>query len=169
MAKVIYITGGERSGKSSFAHDLALNLSSNPIYLATARAWDDDFKERIANHKSHRDERWTTIEEEKYVSKLELTGKIVVMDCVTLWLNNFHYDNQYNTQMTLIETKSELDKLIKKDFTLIIISNELGMGVISENESTRKFIELQGWINQHIAKHADEAYLMVSGLPLKIK
>ena len=91
------------------------------------------------------------------------------MDCVTLWLNNFHFDNEYDTQKTLVEAKAEFDKLVKKDFTLIIISNELGMGVISESESTRKFIELQGWINQYIAKCASEAYLIVSGIPLKIK
>lgn len=169
MAKVIYITGGERSGKSNFAHDLALKLSENPIYLATARVWDDEFKERIANHKNGRDARWTTIEEEKYLSKHDFTGRVVVMDCVTLWLNNFHFDNEYDTQKTLVEAKAEFDKLVKKDFTLIIISNELGMGVISESESTRKFIELQGWINQYIAKSASEAYLMVSGIPLKIK
>jgi len=169
MATITYITGGERSGKSSFAHDLALKLSDNPIYLATARVWDDEFKERIANHKNGRDARWTTIEEEKYLSKHDLAGRVVVMDCVTLWLNNFHFDNAYNTQKTLIEAKAEFDKLIEKDFTLIVISNELGMGVISESECTRKFIELQGWINQYIAKSASEAYFMVSGIPLKIK
>ena len=85
MAKVIYITGGERSGKSGFAAQMALGLSDKPVYLATARAWDDDFRERIARHKKDRDERWTTIEEEKFLSKHDFTGKVVVMDCVTLW------------------------------------------------------------------------------------
>lgn len=169
MANVIYITGGERSGKSSFAHDMALKLSSNPIYLATARVWDDDFKERIDRHKSGRDHRWTTIEEEKELSKHDFTGKVVVMDCVTLWLNNFHFDNEYNTEKTLKEAKDEFSKFIQKDFTLFVISNELGMGAIAERESTRKFIELQGWINQFIAKLANEAWWLVSGIPVKIK
>jgi adenosylcobinamide kinase / adenosylcobinamide-phosphate guanylyltransferase len=169
MATIIYITGGERSGKSTFAHDMALELSQNPIYLATARAWDDDFKERIERHKSSRDHRWTTIEEEKELSKHDFTGKVVVMDCVTLWLNNFHFDNEYNTEKTLKEAKDEFLKFIQKDFTLFVISNELGMGAIAERESTRKFIELQGWINQFIAKLANEAYWMVSGIPVKIK
>jgi len=169
MKKIIYITGGERSAKSSFAQDLALKLSDNPIYLATARIWDDDFKSRIAKHKNERDECWTTIEEEKNISKHDYTGKVVVMDCVTLWLNNFHYDNNYDTSKTLEQTKTEFDKLIKQDFTLIVISNEIGMSVIAERESTRKFIELQGWINQHIATQANEAYLMVSGIAVKIK
>ena len=169
MKKIIYITGGERSGKSTFAQKLARELSENPIYLATARVWDDDFKERIARHKSERDEHWTTIEEEKYLSKHDFTGRVVVLDCVTLWLNNFHFDNEYITEKTLNEAKSEFDNLIKQDFTLIIISNEIGMGAIAEIETTRKFVELQGWINQYIAMKADEAYLMVSGIVVKIK
>ncbi|MFA6924549.1 MAG: bifunctional adenosylcobinamide kinase/adenosylcobinamide-phosphate guanylyltransferase [Bacteroidales bacterium] len=169
MKKIIYITGGERSGKSTFAQELALKHSDNPVYLATARTWDDDFKDRIKRHKELRNERWTTIEEEKNLSKHDFTGKVVVLDCITLWLNNFHYDNEYITEKTLIEAKAEFDKLIKQDFTLIVISNELGMGPIAERETTRKFIELQGWINQHIAKQADEAYMMVSGISLKIK
>ena len=168
MAKIIYITGGERSGKSTYAQKLALELSNSPIYLATARVWDDDFKERIARHKSDRDERWTTIEEEKDLSKHDFTGKVVVMDCVTLWLNNFHFDNEYIIEKTLEQAKAEFNKLIKQDFTLIVISNELGMGAIAERETTRKFIELQGWINQYIAKQANEAYLMVSGIAVKI-
>jgi adenosylcobinamide kinase / adenosylcobinamide-phosphate guanylyltransferase len=169
MAHIIYITGGERSGKSSFAGNMALKLSGNPIYLATARAWDDEFKDRISHHKSGRDIRWTTIEEEKNLSKHDFSGKVVVMDCVTLWLNNFNYDNNYNTSLTLEQAKTEFDNLVKQDFMLIVISNELGMGVIQETQGTRKFVEMQGWINQYIAKQADEAYLMVSGIPIKIK
>jgi len=169
MAKIIFITGGERSGKSSFASEMALRLSDNPVYLATARVWDNDFKERIARHKSERDSRWTTIEEEKFLSKLDMTGKVVVMDCVTLWLTNFNVDNDYNTFKTLEEAKAEFDKFIQQDMTLIIITNELGMAVIADTVGTRKFVEMQGWINQHIAKQAHEAYLLVSGIPVKIK
>lgn len=169
MAKIIYITGGERSGKSSFAHDLALKLSQSPVYLATARVWDKDFRQRIERHKSSRDQRWTTVEEEKKISAHDFTGKVVVMDCITLWLNNFHFDNNYDTEKTLLQAKEEFQKFIQKDFTLIVISNELGMGAIAERESTRKFVELQGWINQFIAKLASEAFWMVSGIPVKIK
>jgi adenosylcobinamide kinase / adenosylcobinamide-phosphate guanylyltransferase len=169
MAKIIYITGGERSGKSSFAHDMSLKLSGNPVYLATARAWDDDFRERIERHKSARDSRWVTIEEEKFLSKHDFNDKVVVLDCITLWLNNFNYDNNYDTAKTLEQAKNEFDRLIDQDFILIVISNELGMGVINETEGTRKFVEFQGWLNQYITKHADEAYLMVSGIPLKLK
>jgi adenosylcobinamide kinase/adenosylcobinamide-phosphate guanylyltransferase len=164
-----YITGGERSGKSSYAQRLALEHSPSPIYLATSRIWDEDFKNRVKRHISDRDERWTTIEEEKHISKLDLTGKVVVMDCVTLWLTNFYTDTKYDHLKSLELAKTEFDLLAKKDFTLVIISNELGMGMHAETEIGRKFTELQGWMNQHIAARADKAVLMISGIPVPIK
>jgi adenosylcobinamide kinase/adenosylcobinamide-phosphate guanylyltransferase len=164
-----YITGGERSGKSGYAQKLALEHSQSPIYVATSRIWDEDFRNRVKRHISDRDERWTTIEEEKYISKLNLTGKVVVMDCVTLWLTNFYTDTKYDHLQSLKLAKEEFDILSKGDFTLIIISNELGMGVHAETEAGRKFVELQGWMNQHIASRADKAVLMVSGIPVMIK
>jgi len=169
MAKIIYVTGGERSGKSRYAQEIALKFSDNPMYLATARIWDEDFNARISRHKNERDERWITIEEEKNISKHDFTGKVVVMDCVTLWLTNFYFDTNYNPQTTFEQAKSEFDKLAKQEFTLIVISNEIGMGLHATTESSRKFVEIQGWINQHIAKISEEVFLMVSGVPLKIK
>jgi len=166
---MIYITGGERSGKSSFAQKLALTFSGNPVYLATAKAWDGDFKKRIERHQLDRGKNWTTIEEEKNISKHDFSGKVVVLDCVTLWLTNFYTDNDFNPEITLEQVKTEFDKLIKNDFTLIVVSNEIGMGIHAATESSRKFTEIQGRMNQHIAKHADEVYLMVSGIPVKIK
>src|ERR1044072_9938435 len=99
--RLIFITGGARSGKSRYAQQLALQLSNNPVYLATARHWDDDFEKRIQRHQSERDERWTSIEEEKNISGLPLTGKVVVMDCVTLWLTNFFTDTKYDIDASL--------------------------------------------------------------------
>jgi adenosylcobinamide kinase/adenosylcobinamide-phosphate guanylyltransferase len=168
MAKIIYITGGERSGKSSFAQKLALKLSDNPVYLATAKIWDGDFKKRIERHKNERTKNWITIEEEKNISKHDFSGKVVVLDCITLWLTNFYNDSGFNPEKALEQAKSEFDNFIKKDFILIVISNEIGMGVHATTETARKFTEIQGWINQHISKHSDEAYLMVSGIPVKI-
>jgi adenosylcobinamide kinase / adenosylcobinamide-phosphate guanylyltransferase len=78
---IIFITGGARSGKSRYAQDLALQLSSSPVYVATARQWDNDFQQRIKRHQNDRDERWTSIEEEKHISGLDLTGKVAVIDC----------------------------------------------------------------------------------------
>lgn len=164
-----YITGGERSGKSSYAQKLAESLTSNPIYLATSRIWDDDFKKRVDRHISDRDDRWTTVEEEKWLSNVITEKQTVVIDCVTLWLTNFFVDTKYDIDEALALAKSEIDKLKRIDAHIIIISNEIGMGLHANSESGRKFTQLQGWTNQYIAQHADKAIFMVSGLPLTLK
>ena len=166
---IYYITGGERSGKSSYAQKLALDFDEHPYYIATSRIWDNDFQKRVDRHLEERDERWTTIEEEKHLGSLELTGKVVVIDCITLWLTNLYVDNKNDVEKTLQQGKEELIKLFKKEATLIIISNEIGMGIHAQTEIGRKFTELQGWINQFIAHHSDKAILMVSGLPVSLK
>lgn len=164
-----YITGGERSGKSSYAQNLALQLSKTPYYLATSRIWDDNHRQRIDRHISDRDDHWTSIEEEKELSKVIQNSSVVVIDCVTLWLTNFFVDTKNDIELSLAQAKAEFDKLLKIEATILIISNEIGMGVHATTEVGRKFTELQGWMNQHIAKHADKAILMVSGIPVEIK
>lgn len=166
---VYYISGGARSGKSAFAQELALSLSNNPMYLATARNWDADFNERIKHHKSDRDERWENIEEEKFPAQHTFTNRVVVLDCVTLWLTNFYVDTKYDIKASLKLIKEAFDDMILQDATFIIVSNELGMGLHADTESGRKFTDLQGWTNQYIAKKADKAIFMVSGLPLVLK
>ncbi|MDE0536564.1 bifunctional adenosylcobinamide kinase/adenosylcobinamide-phosphate guanylyltransferase [Tenacibaculum sp. L6] len=166
---IYYISGGERSGKSSYAQKLAESLSDTPIYLATSRIWDEDFKQRVDRHISDRDERWTTVEEEKWLSKVISEKQTVVVDCVTLWLTNFFVDTKYDIEKTLEIVKEEINKLVEIDANIIIISNEIGMGLHADSESGRKFTQLQGWTNQHIAKLADKATFMVSGLPLTLK
>ena len=164
-----YITGGERSGKSSYAQNLALELSDAPFYLATSRIWDDDHRKRVDRHIADRDQRWTSIEEEKQLSKVITDDSVVVIDCVTLWLTNYFVDTKNNVQESLILAKEEFNRLLQKKATIIIISNEIGMGVHASTEVGRKFTELQGWMNQYIAKHANKAILMVSGIPVEIK
>lgn len=164
-----YITGGERSGKSSYAQKMAEELSPNPYYLATSRIWDDDFKKRVDRHISDRDERWTTLEEEKHLSTIIPENSVVVIDCVTLWLTNFYTDTKYDVAKSLSLVKDELNKLKKVNATIIIISNEIGMGVHANTEISRKFTELQGWVNQEIAKLSNKATFMVSGLPMTLK
>ncbi|WP_425658743.1 bifunctional adenosylcobinamide kinase/adenosylcobinamide-phosphate guanylyltransferase [Tenacibaculum ascidiaceicola] len=166
---IYYISGGERSGKSSYAQKLAESLSETPIYLATSRIWDEDFKQRVDRHISDRDERWTTVEEEKWLSKVISEKQTVVIDCVTLWLTNFFIDTKYDIEKALEIAKEEINKLVEIDANIIIISNEIGMGLHANSESGRKFTQLQGWTNQHIAKLADKATFMVSGLPLTLK
>ena len=167
--RLVFITGGARSGKSRYAQQLALQLSNNPVYLATARHWDDDFEKRIQRHQAERDERWTSIEEEKNISGLSLSGKVVVMDCVTLWLTNFFTDTKYDIDASLEQCKAEIDKLDITNNTFIIISNEIGMGMHADTEIGRKFTDLQGWMNQYIAEKANKVIFMVSGIPMVVK
>ena len=167
---IYLITGGERSGKSSYAQNLALQLSDAPLYVATARKWDDDFQNRIDRHQQERDERWTNIEKEKYLSEINFSGKVALIDCVTLWLTNFFIDHKNDVTLSLEEAKKEFLSISNQEnATLIIVTNEIGMGVHAETHIGRKFTELQGWMNQFLASKADEVVLMVSGIPVKIK
>ncbi|WP_374173845.1 bifunctional adenosylcobinamide kinase/adenosylcobinamide-phosphate guanylyltransferase [Flavobacterium tructae] len=167
---IYLITGGERSGKSSYAQNLALQLSDAPIYVATARKWDSDFQNRIDRHQQERDERWTNIEKEKYLSEIDFSGKVALIDCVTLWLTNFFVDHKNEVTLSLEEAKKEFLSIAQQEnATLIIVTNEIGMGVHAETHIGRKFTELQGWMNQFLASKADEVVLMVSGIPVKIK
>jgi len=167
---IYLITGGERSGKSTYAQNLALQLSESPIYVATARKWDVDFQNRIDRHQQERDERWTNIEKEKYISEIDFSGKVALIDCVTLWLTNFFVDTNYDVNLSLEEAKKEFISIVSQENTVfIIVTNEIGMGVHAETHIGRKFTELQGWMNQFLASKADEVILMVSGIPVRIK
>ena len=167
---IYLITGGERSGKSSYAENLAKELAAQPMYVATARKWDDDFQKRIDRHQKDRDERWVNIEKEKYLSEIDFSGNVAIVDCVTLWLTNFFVDTKNDVALSLEQAKAEFDKIAKQEnATIIIVTNEIGMGVHADTPIGRKFTELQGWMNQYIAKKAEKVVLMVSGIPLTIK
>jgi adenosylcobinamide kinase / adenosylcobinamide-phosphate guanylyltransferase len=166
---IIYISGGVRSGKSSFAQQMALSLSANPVYVATAKIWDDDFKKRVERHQKERGPEWINFEGYKDLARLPIEDKVVVIDCVTLWLTNFFMDFNNSIEDSLSALKREIDQLQELPGTFIIISNELGMGLHAENEVGRKFADLQGWANQYVASKAEEAIFMVSGLPLYLK
>ena len=169
MKRIILITGGQRSGKSSKAEELALSLSENPVYMATAHIWDEEFRERVRRHQERRGPQWTNIEEETALSKHDMTGRVVVIDCVTLWLTNFFFANESNTDISIELAKAEFDAFTSKDATYIFVTNEIGSGGVSDNAIQRKFTDLQGWMNQYIAQKADEVILMVAGLPVIIK
>jgi adenosylcobinamide kinase/adenosylcobinamide-phosphate guanylyltransferase len=169
-SNMIYlITGGERSGKSRYAQELALQLSNCPMYLATARKWDSDFEKRIARHQSERDQRWINLEEEKFISRVGHGEQVVLLDCITLWLTNIFSDNQYDVEAALRFAKGEWIKVRDLRSNWILVTNEIGMGVHAATETGRKFVELQGWVNQFLAEQADHVYLMVSGIPLAVK
>ena len=162
------ITGGQRSGKSKKAEELALSLSDNPVYVATAHIWDEEFRERVKRHQERRGPQWTNIEEEKFLSRHDLTGRVAVIDCVTLWLTNFFFENN-NVDETLTAVKEEFERFTKNDATYIFVTNEIGSGGVSDNAVQRQFTDLEGWMNQYIASRADEVILMVSGIAVKIK
>ena len=190
-----YITGGERSGKSSLAQRLAEDLSDSPYYLATARVFDDDFANRVQRHIADRNSstvRWTTIEAERHLAKAieqycqksrhcnessndaaNSEKPTIVIDCVTLWLTNYVMDYDYDIEKCLSLAKQEIDKLVsyanQHNATIFIVSNELGMSLHASTSEGRKFVSLQGWVNQYLAQVADKATLVVSGLPVTLK
>lgn len=167
--RIILITGGARSGKSSMAESMALSLSPNPIYMATARIWDEEFRQRIIRHQQNRGPQWTSIEEEKQLSLHDCSGRVVLVDCITLWCTNFFFDLGADVQQALQAVEEEFDRFTAQEATFLFVTNEIGLGEVSANEVQRKFTDLQGWVNQYVAQRADEVYLMVSGIPLCIK
>ena len=168
MKKVILITGGARSGKSRYAEELALSLSKTPVYVATAHVWDEEFRERVKKHQERRGPEWTNIEEEKELSRHDLTGRVAVIDCITLWCTNYFFQMQ-EVEASLEALKAEFDKFTAHDATYIFVTNEIGMGGVSDNAVQRKFTDLQGWMNQYVVCKADEVILMVSGIAVKVK
>lgn len=178
MKKIILITGGQRSGKSEYAERLALSLSDNPVYLATAHVWDEEFRQRVLLHQERRGPQWTNIEEERLLSRHQLTGRVVLIDCLTLWLTNLWYAEKPESPdcpecpavaPTLETAKAEFDRFTSQDATFIFVTNEIGLGGVSANAVQRRFTDLMGWMNQYVASQADEVILMVSGIPVKIK
>lgn len=168
MGKIILVTGGQRSGKSSYAEKMAHELTDAPVYMATARIWDDEFRKRVERHQRNRGSEWTNIEEERFLGKHDVTGRVVVVDCITLWCTNFFFELG-DVQVALDQVKAEFDRLVSQDAVFIFITNEIGMGGVSPDKVQRQFTDLQGWMNQYVASRADEVILMVSGIPVKVK
>lgn len=171
---LVFITGGARSGKSSLALQLAREAGGKVAFIATASAGDEEMTERILIHKRSRPDEWTTIEETVDVSAAIAAAKghdVVIIDCLTLLLSNLIFrENDLN------ETKHILDRIenlaeASKDFegTVIVVSNEVGMGIVPENKLAREFRDLAGRANQVMAAAADEVYVCFSGIPVRIK
>ncbi|MDO8425881.1 MAG: bifunctional adenosylcobinamide kinase/adenosylcobinamide-phosphate guanylyltransferase [Deltaproteobacteria bacterium] len=169
--KFIFVTGGAKSGKSSFALNLANGLPGPRYYLATAEALDREMEEKIKKHKEERSSRWETIEEPREVAeKLEgLKGSgVVLIDCLTLWITNLLTDDLNNGE--ILKKGEALASACKKSpLSIIAVSNEVGLGIVPLTPVARRFRDLSGVINQRIAGLSDEAYLVTAGMPLKIK
>lgn len=172
MEKIIFITGGVKSGKSSYALKLAKKMDKEVIFLATGSAKDEEMKERIRLHKKSRPSSWKTIEEGRGIipvlSSIKPPHKIIVMDCLTFLVSNLLLD--HHTEEFITEYIEKIAKIIlKSPHTAIIVSNEVGWGVVPESALGRKFRDILGKSNQIIAKYAQRVYLMVSGIPVNLK
>lgn len=166
-----FVIGGIKSGKTKFALKKAEELKTGKLYyIATARAVDEEMKERIERHRIDRGEKWITIEEpidvEEVLKKIP-KGSIIIIDCLTTWLTNLLIEN-YNVEE---KTNKLLDLLlkIKTDLDLFLISNEVGLGIIPDNPLGRKFIDFSGNFHQKVAQIADEVYFILCGCEIKVK
>jgi len=172
MARTIFITGGARSGKSRLAEGLAQGFGAPLCYIATGEARDAEMAERIAAHKARRGGAWRTLEEPLRVAdavrRADGLYRAVLIDCVTLWLTNllFHHNGK---EQALAEIRSLAELLSSLTTPLILVSNEVGMGIVPENPLARDFRDLAGRANEILAEAADEAYVTISGIPLKLK
>ena len=172
MSKIIFITGGARSGKSRLAQELAERSGGPLLYIATGEPKDAEMRERISRHRERRGPAWQTIEEPLNLVKVardqgDRFGGMLV-DCITLWLSNLL--GKYNdTQRVLDEVAALIAAFPALETPLILVSNEVGMGIVPENALARSFRDLAGEANELLAKAADEVYVMFSGLPLKLK
>jgi adenosylcobinamide kinase / adenosylcobinamide-phosphate guanylyltransferase len=170
MKKMTLILGGARSGKSDYAQKLAgARGESQVLFVATAQAGDDEMRSRIEKHRAERDSRWRTLETARDLARAlaaEPPARIVLIDCVTLWVTNVLLSDA-NAMMR------EVDELLAwhraGDAELIVVSNEVGMGIVPDNELGRSYRDLLGAVNRKLAAKADQVYFMVAGIPMQIK
>lgn len=169
MQRLILITGGQKSGKSSHAQKRALELDPRPMYLATSRIWDEEYRLRIQRHQMERDERWINFEAEKEISSHNKSSGTVLVDCITLWLTNIFTDLDYELDASLAYAKAQWEAFEAKTETCIAIANEISLGLHAETAMGRRFVDLQGLFNQYLASRAQEVQMMVCGIPLQVK
>jgi len=168
-SKITFIIGGARSGKSAFALNEANKIKGQKAYIATAQALDEEMRERVEKHKKQRGSEWDTYEEPVDVGSLikNIHGKydVVVLDCLTLWLSNLMCSG--NDVEKGIE--SLCSSLSTVHCSLFTVSNEVGLGIVPDNELARKFRDFAGILNQKVAGIADDVYLVTAGIPIKVK
>lgn len=169
QGRIVFVIGGSRSGKSFFALREALNIHGKKAFVATAQAFDEEMKERIEKHRLDRGDEWVTFEEPLDIAKVlrDMKGEyeVVVIDCLTLWLSNLMHKS------LTIESEIEclISSLVTRHSSFFIVSNEVGMGIVPENELARKFRDLAGMLNQKVAEISDNVYLVTAGIHLKLK
>ncbi len=172
--RLTLILGGARSGKSNFAQALARKRGGDAVlFVATAEARDDEMRTRIAAHRAVRPAAWQTLEAPREIARaLESAARarVIVVDCVTLWASNVLLAEESNARQTM---SREIDALLAwyraNDAEMILVSNEVGMGLVPDNELGRAYRDLLGAVNKQLAESADEVFLLVAGLPVEIK
>jgi adenosylcobinamide kinase/adenosylcobinamide-phosphate guanylyltransferase len=171
MATITLITGGARSGKSTYALKLAVP-HKRKFFIATGQALDDEMTARIEFHRDTRPSEFQTVEEPVNVvvalERLSERADIVVLDCLTLWVSNLM--QLYNDDDPILSATDQLAKTLKASaFSSIVVTDEVGWGIVPEHPMARRYRDLLGWTNQKIASVADDVVLMVSGYPIKVK
>ena len=170
MQKITLILGGTRSGKSAYGEMLALKNFSSPIYIFTAQAWDDEMKSRIKTHKKRREgKNWKDIEAPielgTAIKNNATSNNCILVDCLTLWLTNILLDGQ-----DIDDAINELLLTIKAcPGEIILVSSEVGLGIVPDNSIARQFRDLSGKLHQKLAMEAENVLLMVAGIPMVVK
>jgi len=170
--KSILITGGARSGKSQFAQKLAVEAGGKVLFIATAEAKDEDMRLRIEAHRESRPGGWKTLEAPLGIS--EIIGQnigeaeIVVIDCITMLVANILLQGQ-GEEPVFKEIEALTGQMDELEATFVLVSNEVGLGLVPDNELGRRYRDCLGRANQILAQHADEVYLMVAGIPIRLK
>ena len=172
MAKILFITGGARSGKSRLAESLAEGFGTPLCYIATGQALDTEMEERISAHRTRRGGNWHTVEEPlrlaETIRNVDGSFQAILVDCITLWLTNLLLTHEDNDKV-MAKVGALVEVMPKGKTPLILVSNEVGMGIVPENALARKFRDLAGKANQMLASAADEAYVTFSGIPIRLK
>ncbi|QXE86276.1 bifunctional adenosylcobinamide kinase/adenosylcobinamide-phosphate guanylyltransferase [Geomonas nitrogeniifigens] len=173
MSRVVLVTGGARSGKSRFAEGLAEKYAPLRGYLATGEAGDAEMTQRIARHQGRRGPEWQTVEEPLRVAEAirahEARFNVMLLDCVTLWISNLLFRCPGGAAEALAQVVSFAGGFGSLTTPLVIVTNEVGMGIVPEHLLSRSFRDLAGEANEIIAAAADEVYVTISGLPLRLK
>ena len=173
MSRITLITGGARSGKSSFALSLGLRNYSKRVFVATAVPFDQEMKERISGHRKERGDQFHTIEEPLELTRVltDLPGgtEVAVVDCLTVWLGNLYYHFQDTEEKVRMRVEDFLEHLDQPVSDLILVTNEVGWGIVPENPLARSFRDVAGYLNRRVAQKATYACLLCCGIPLTLK
>lgn len=170
MGRLIFVTGGARSGKSAYAEQRAGQSGEPVTYLATAVAFDPEMQDRIGRHRADRPAHWVTLEEPVNVPAAVQHAQtpVLLLDCLGVWVNNLMYHEW--TDEDILKAADALVSTAKNQAgTVIFVTNEVGLGIVPEGALSRRYRDVLGWVNQRCAQASDEAYLLVSGLPLTLK